>query len=318
MDRSTPGSSVAHYLPEFAPIHVHRVTDPCSVSITVLQMSASFCLWCSLFRTHYLKHFTTTSAYMLSHFSLPLWPHGLYSPPGSSVHEDSPGKNTGVSCHFLFQRISPTQGLNPGLPHCGQILYRLSHQRAFQIIHAWAPEVSWTSVWRRSPSISICKKLPGCSNIQSRLRTAARMIPAVFCLCLSRRASSEETTTEKTEFLLHSWSRTLGGFPVLPEHLVTYLYKLMWPPLRGLFYPFSFFSNLLSSSVQSHLAGEFASSFTGKVETIRWGLPHLLAIPLPHAGCGHFNSCLPHLFSSYCLTSMRLWTLRGHAGYLPV
>ena len=25
------------------------------------------------------------------------------SPPGSSVHEDSPGKNTGVACHFLLQ-----------------------------------------------------------------------------------------------------------------------------------------------------------------------------------------------------------------------
>ena len=35
----------------------------------------------------------------------------------------SPGKNTGVGSHFLFQRIFTTQGLNPGLPHCRQILY---------------------------------------------------------------------------------------------------------------------------------------------------------------------------------------------------
>ena len=27
------------------------------------------------------------------------------SPPGSSVHGDSPGKNTGVGCHFLLQGI---------------------------------------------------------------------------------------------------------------------------------------------------------------------------------------------------------------------
>ena len=39
------------------------------------------------------------------------------SPPGSSVHGDSPGKNTGVGCHFLLQRIFPTQGLNPRLLH---------------------------------------------------------------------------------------------------------------------------------------------------------------------------------------------------------
>ena len=31
-------------------------------------------------------------------------------------------------CHFLLQGIFPTQGSNPGLPHCGQTLYRLSHQ----------------------------------------------------------------------------------------------------------------------------------------------------------------------------------------------
>ena len=38
-----------------------------------------------------------------------------YSPPGSSVYGDSPGKNTGVGCHALLQRIFWTQGLNPCL-----------------------------------------------------------------------------------------------------------------------------------------------------------------------------------------------------------
>ena len=41
---------------------------------------------------------------------------------------DSLGKNTGVGCHCLLQGIFPSQGLNLGLPHCRQILYRLSHQ----------------------------------------------------------------------------------------------------------------------------------------------------------------------------------------------
>ena len=41
---------------------------------------------------------------------------------------DSPGKNTGVGCHFLLQGIFPTQGSNPGLSHCGWMLYHLSHQ----------------------------------------------------------------------------------------------------------------------------------------------------------------------------------------------
>ena len=35
---------------------------------------------------------------------------------------DFPGKSTGVGCHFLLQKIFQTQGSNPGLPHCKQIL----------------------------------------------------------------------------------------------------------------------------------------------------------------------------------------------------
>ena len=50
------------------------------------------------------------------------------SPPGSSVYGDSPGRDNGVGCHALLQGIFPTQGSNPGLPHCRQILYCLNHQ----------------------------------------------------------------------------------------------------------------------------------------------------------------------------------------------
>ena len=51
-----------------------------------------------------------------------------YSPPGSSVHGDSPGKNTGVGCHALLQGIFPTQGWNSGFLYCRQILNRVRHQ----------------------------------------------------------------------------------------------------------------------------------------------------------------------------------------------
>ena len=37
------------------------------------------------------------------------------SPPGCSVHRDSPDKNTGLGCHALFQGIFQTQGGNPHL-----------------------------------------------------------------------------------------------------------------------------------------------------------------------------------------------------------
>ena len=66
-----------------------------------------------------------------------LQPHGLQL-PGSSVHGDPPGKNTGVGCHFLLQQIFPTQGLNPGLPHCRWILYCLSHQGSPRTWSGWS------------------------------------------------------------------------------------------------------------------------------------------------------------------------------------
>ena len=56
-----------------------------------------------------------------------LQPHGLY--PARPLHPwDFPGKNTGVGCHLLLQRIFLTRGLNLGLPRCRQILCCLSHQ----------------------------------------------------------------------------------------------------------------------------------------------------------------------------------------------
>ena len=56
------------------------------------------------------------------------WPHELYSP------WNSPGQNTGVDSLSLFQGIFPTQGSSPGLPHCRQILYQLSHQGSPRIL----------------------------------------------------------------------------------------------------------------------------------------------------------------------------------------
>ena len=59
-----------------------------------------------------------------------LWPSRLLCP------WDSPGKSTGVGCHALLQGIFPSQGSNPYLPHCRQILY------------CWAP--------REAPCLNYC------------------------------------------------------------------------------------------------------------------------------------------------------------------
>ena len=51
-----------------------------------------------------------------------LQPHGLYNP------WNSPSQYTGVSSLSLLQEIFPTQGSNPSLLYCRQILYPLSHK----------------------------------------------------------------------------------------------------------------------------------------------------------------------------------------------
>ena len=57
-----------------------------------------------------------------------LRPHGLYSP------WNSPGQNTGAGSLSLLQGNFPTQGLNPGLPHCWWILYQLIHKGSPRIL----------------------------------------------------------------------------------------------------------------------------------------------------------------------------------------
>ena len=66
---------------------------------------------------------------------------------------DSPGKNTGVGCHFLLQEIFPTQGSNPGLPHCGQTLYHLSHQGSSLMDSV---NVNWMNGWVSKCSQGFC------------------------------------------------------------------------------------------------------------------------------------------------------------------
>ena len=63
---------------------------------------------------------------LVAHSCLTLCDSMDCSPPGSSVHGDSPGKNTRVDCHACLQGIFPTS--NPCLLHCRSILYCLNHQ----------------------------------------------------------------------------------------------------------------------------------------------------------------------------------------------
>ena len=82
-----------------------------------LQMLAG--LLCGVTGEFQLSPSRTFESESFSGVSDSLQPHGLYSP------WNSPDQNTGVGSLSLLL-IFPTQGLNPGFPHCRWILYLLS------------------------------------------------------------------------------------------------------------------------------------------------------------------------------------------------
>ena len=78
-----------------------------------------------------------------------LWAHGL-SP------WNSPGQNTGVGISLsLLQGIFPTQGSNPGLPHCRQILYQVSYGSFHQFSCLVVSDSATLWIAARQASLSI-------------------------------------------------------------------------------------------------------------------------------------------------------------------
>ena len=78
----------------------------------------------------------------------------LFATQGPYSPWTTPGQNTGEGSLSLLQGIFPFQGLNPGLLHCGQILYQLSHKASPRILEWMAypfsrgssPPRNWTGV----------------------------------------------------------------------------------------------------------------------------------------------------------------------------
>ena len=101
---------------------------------------------------------------------------------------DSPGKNTGVCCPALLQGIFPTQGPDPSLPHCRQILCLLNYQGGPNSlivgVHTWQElKVFCGLSWWLSGRESICQCrrrsfLPWVGKIPWRRKWQ----PTPFCL----------------------------------------------------------------------------------------------------------------------------------------
>ena len=136
-----------------------------------------------------------------------LWPPELYSP------WDSPGQNTGVSSLSLLQGIFPTQGSNPGLPCCRQILYPLSHQGSPRILEWGAYPFSRGSSRPRNQ--------PGVSCIAGRVFTCWATREAQLVL------ASLHSTWETGRMLHWSW---LPSVPPPNPSAGTQPYRARFPP----------------------------------------------------------------------------------------
>ena len=88
-----------------------------------------------------------------------LWPYRLYSELNwhYTVHGILQARTLELGSLSLLQGIFPTQGLNPGLPPCRQILYQLSHKRR-PLSHQESPHDNTSSykMLRQVPAHSNC------------------------------------------------------------------------------------------------------------------------------------------------------------------
>ena len=110
--------------------HTFRGSGYQVLSRNTSQYPSTFRIWCLLYTSQDCHKIRQSRYENESHsvMSDSLQPHGLYSP------WNSPGQNMGVGSLSLLQGIFPTQGLNPSLPHCRQILYQLSHKGSPRIL----------------------------------------------------------------------------------------------------------------------------------------------------------------------------------------
>ena len=128
------------------------------------------------------------------------WPHGLES-SRLLCPSNFPGRNSGVGCHSRFQGIFPTQGSNPGLLHCRQILHQLSHVciiltpvRMLRIKKANRSVL--VTMWRREPSCTGGKNVNWHSHYRKQYGGSFKKLELPYYLAiLFQGIYSEKTKT---------------------------------------------------------------------------------------------------------------------------
>ena len=123
---------------EHACIYIHIYTHAYTHNICIHTYIYVYMPTSYIYMHTHICVYTHIRACMLSHFShvqifRTLWTVACQAP----LFMDYPDKNTGVGCHALLPGIFPTQGWNPGLLHCRQILYHLNHWEVHVYIHIY-------------------------------------------------------------------------------------------------------------------------------------------------------------------------------------
>ena len=164
----------------------------------------------------------------LSFVSDYLQPHRLYSPWISL------DQNTRVGSLFLLQGIFPTQGSNPGLPHCRLILYHLSHRGSPRILEWIAYPFSSVSSQPRNQT--------GVSCIAGRFFTNCLQLVSVFLLC-------------ELPFLAFQFYSLMNSDSVIPQphqglksDFTTFLFDSQSLHLLPLLLPLSAYPNFIPQS----------------------------------------------------------------------
>ena len=152
-----------------------------------------------------------------------LWPHGLCSP------WNFPGQNTGADSLSLLQGIFPTQGWNPGLPHCRWNLYQQSHKGSPSILE-----------WVAYP-FSRSRDLTGSPALQansSPTELSGNSPPPRFCLfvCLFLVTPIEFTSTSS---FYSGVAYNLDGSHMPFQDVSTYSHGCQYCPFRFSFACFS-------------------------------------------------------------------------------
>ena len=157
---------------------------------------------------------------LLSHVQLFVIP-GL---PTRLLHPSNfPSKSTGVGCHFILQRIFPTQGSNPGLLHCRQALYRLSHQgrnslKCTELVHQGTGTVTSATIRK----LQMQEAMAGWRSLRPVARDQmwprALLAPQLHCACwnpLQQQTLSSKCKSQQGHLRVnpnHFWSHTRREF----------------------------------------------------------------------------------------------------------